>query len=146
MIMRIAIDLIQLSNRRKRFQQVSLYIEVLLVQPNNWTLSHTHQDHCARAWCRDYSRAGFVQLEQDDKCGKNSRVGRIQGNTVHTIPGQGSINIATLLCSYAHCTPSTVIPEEVGHDTHLGCSHMTLVYTSCWYTFRRMQFARVADS
>ena len=36
--------------------------------------------------------------------------------------------------------------EEVGHDVHLRCSHMTLVCTLCSYTFRRMQFARVAGS
>ena len=36
--------------------------------------------------------------------------------------------------------------EEVGHDANLRYSHMNLVCTSCWYTFRRTQFTRVADS
>ena len=51
---------IQLSDRRQRFQQVSLHVEVLFVQSNKWSLSHAHRDNCARAWCGDYSRAGFI--------------------------------------------------------------------------------------
>ena len=39
-----------------------------------------------------------------------------------------------------------VISEEVGHDAHLHCSHMTLVCTLCSYSFRRMQFVGVAGS
>ena len=69
-----------------------------------------HQDNRTHAWCRDYSRAGFIlcQLKPNNWCRNNSRAGRIQGNTVCSIqqssqdPYTWKFSLGENFCTYSH--------------------------------------------
>ena len=94
---------VQLSDHRWRFQLVSLHIEVLLVWSNNRILNHAHHINRARAWCRDYSRAGFISFNPSQITG----AGTIQGweeikeirHVVLIVQG-ACLKLATSMCLY----------------------------------------------